>query len=536
MATKSTKQILQTAQEKITQAKNKDELQLVRQNVLDWLKWLHGKNKISSRQLTEALIHIDTLSSKRSSEWGDPGENKVPERNKKNVSSSIVKMLLIVVVIGIVSFAVYTTNKVLNPNLREETPQTPTIPFRGTLKDSDGNPIDTKRDVRFRLYLSEDSADFLYEGTCIGENGITPDYSGQFTVVLGADCGMESIPESLLSHSVLFLGVAVGEVEEVKPRYRIYPSSYIQNSKLLNGKSLGTKENTIPFIDEEGRINLEASGPIIKSTNGIFQIEGASLSLKTTDGGVGNVVFQPAAGANTIIATGNLGVGSFSPTTKLSVVGTEPYSSIASIRNLAVDDVKENNVLDLELGTSDEGVNSAFISFYAGSTRENKGSAVGSVRLNNGGVVYETKGADFAEYFKASKTYNAGTIVSLSRQGIAAARKGEVVVGVVSENAGFVGNSQSRVSDDWILVGMVGQVEVMVTNEYGRIEIGDSVGVGSIPGFGTKIRSTRIGYALEEMQLSKFSNEKCPESFRSMRSETGTPIQCGKILILLKPE
>ena len=127
--------------------------------------------------------------------------------------------------------------------------------------------------------------------------------------------------------------------------------------------------------------------------------------------------------------------------------------------------------------------------------------------------------------------------MSLTRSGVRLSMTGETVVGVVTDSAGFVGNTSD--SSNSVLVGLVGQMDVFVSNLNGPIYSGDKVGTSSIQGHGAKYTdgTTVVGFALEDMVLGEtdFSNALCPSEYRNERNINGGLIECGKLHLLLRP-
>ena len=116
--------------------------------------------------------------------------------------------------------------------------------------------------------------------------------------------------------------------------------------------------------------------------------------------------------------------------------------------------------------------------------RQNAGGAVGNIAGNGaGGVVYNTSGADYAEYFAAEELVPAGYLVGLDRQSgnVRRWKAGDPLVGIVSAAPGFVGNKQYKDSKDHILVSLVGQVELKDANimkENGLVKTTDGQRIG----------------------------------------------------------
>ena len=346
MKQKNIENLQHTIENKISSTKSVDELRTLNIELVEWVDWLKKDNKISNLEYSELRILIGNEIEEKSKNY----ERDTLHINKVPSKKTIGVVLLFLTFFSIIIYIIIYIQGIRSPV--EESVGLRTVPFRGILKSAEGEPIDSKTDVVFRLYNDQSADKPLYEGKCIGTDGILPDYRGEFTVVLGSDCNMNPIQESVLENEILFLGVTIGSGNEIIPRYRILGSSYSHNSAQLSGKTVGTKENTIPYLDNNGTMLLEANNAIIKGSNGNFTIEGASLSLKTSSGGEGDILLQPDAGGYTIIPAGNVGLGIFEPSSKLEVVGTEPFNAITSIKNISVEDSENTNVLSLGLGTT----------------------------------------------------------------------------------------------------------------------------------------------------------------------------------------
>ena len=174
------------------------------------------------------------------------------------------------------------------------TPPKRQLSFQGRLTDSSGTPITTAVSVVFKLFNALTGPTQLYTtGTC----SITPDSSGIFNSLIGDTvCGAE-IPSSVFTDNRdVFLEVTVG-AETLTPRQQIATVGYALNSETLQGypASASAVENTIPVMNNSGDIILGSASPDIKSTSGNFNIEGQSVSIKTTASSGGSIVLQPDA-------------------------------------------------------------------------------------------------------------------------------------------------------------------------------------------------------------------------------------------------
>ncbi len=447
-------------------------------------------------------------------------------------------VFIISALIFIASFNISLLKKIEDVPLQEESISVNRVlPFKGTISETDGQPLQSKRDLTFTLYNEPKGGKPLYTGSCVGQNAVMPDYEGSFNIRIGADCQMKPIPQKLFNaNQAIYLGVTVGSGEELEPRYQIFTSTYARDAAQLQGMSVGTKTSSIPFIDSTGKIVLESEAPTLISTDGTFTIEGKRILVKGTDSTGGDIIFQPAIGANVLVSSGKLGVGTLDPNDLLSIVGNSQTSPIASIKNITNIDADNTSVLNLHLGSSPQSELSSFINFYAASTEQSEGERVGGVRLNNEGVAYETSGADFAEYMKIvdiSNIYN-GSIISISYKGPHASQPNEKIGGAVTDTARFVGNKKMK-GDSTFLIGFLGQIQVLVSTINGPIDTGNRIGATSIPGYGGNVIENEfsVGYALESSYEKDFSNTVCPPKFRTTNDPNEQIIKCGRLLIFI---
>lgn len=131
-------------------------------------------------------------------------------------------------------------------------------------------------------------------------------------------------------------------------------------------------------------------------------------------------------------------------------------------------------------------------------------NAAGSINSNGG---------DYAEYLyqQVPNLLQKGDLVTLSSSGKAEEGvAGHQIVGVVSTQAGFVGNDLYNPNDPGAtaLVGLMGQIPTKVSTENGDIAIGDALAVSpDKPGVAVKQNGSGaiVGYALESYANSNTS-------------------------------
>ena len=199
-------------------------------------------------------------------------------------------------------------------------------------------------------------------------------------------------------------------------------------------------------------------------------------------------------------ATGTLGY--------LSAMEDYGADGLVRLVDTNTDDDSGYQVLRIGVGTDSSGTDTRFISFYADATDEADGTGVGNIHLNDGDVVYDTGGADYAEHVAVSQSVSQGDLISLTSSLGKKASSGERVIGVVSDTAGFVGNSDyERADEGGAIVGFLGQIKTKVA---GDIKPGDQIAASEIPGVGTKAteKGPIVGIALQSHSGSEVSKIK----------------------------
>ena len=295
----------------------------------------------------------------------------------------------------------------------------------------------------------------------------------------------------------------------------------------------GTYQSTIYYTSLTPVISpsstLSVNGGIVTTGNGTLR-----LQANGTLSGYGGVEFANVAdyglqvasyqyefnAANgttnylTINGSGNVGIGTSSPTTALDVQGSNATGYIQTLFNTSTatsagTPASSSDGLLIELGTLDANrtTGNTFIGF-ADSTGALAGAIVGGASA----VAYNTTGADYAEYFLASNPTNLpqpGQLVSIASTNNSVTQSNNTIpIGIVSTNPGFVGNGpickisntncQTNYNKDNVIVALAGQVPTKVSVTNGPINVGDPITSSSIPGVGEKATSAGyiIGYAL----------------------------------------
>ncbi|MEK9658033.1 MAG: hypothetical protein VW378_06665 [bacterium] len=121
---------------------------------------------------------------------------------------------------------------------------------------------------------------------------------------------------------------------------------------------------------------------------------------------------------------------------------------------------------------SDSDIQSSFVEFQYGS---NPAGAIKSSGSSSGGVFYETKGADYAEYLPKKykdEVINKGDIVGVFNGYISKKTEGAQLLMVISSTPAVAGNMPGEDAEDYALVSFLGQVRVKV---FGSVSAGDYI-------------------------------------------------------------
>ncbi|MFW5703521.1 MAG: virginiamycin B lyase family protein [Patescibacteria group bacterium] len=249
---------------------------------------------------------------------------------------------------------------------------------------------------------------------------------------------------------------------------------------------------------------------------------------------------------------GRLGIGTGDPALDFVVTVNETTKQAGALLNLNSTDSPLAGVLRLSTGVAASGTDTRFLQFYAGATDETNGTGVGRIRLNNGGVAYESGGADFAEYFASARPgeeYEPGTVLVLDDEGTAdttVTAHHPRALGVVSDTAAFVGNARPETEatgSAHVLVGIHGQMDVQVATIGGTIRAGDPLTTSPIEGHAMKANDQGmiLGVALEDFE----GGTKCERSDTNMGEGAETPdtpdhsaskTTCGRIRVYVKSQ
>ncbi|MBD3279488.1 MAG: hypothetical protein GF390_02125, partial [Candidatus Pacebacteria bacterium] len=186
------------------------------------------------------------------------------------------------------------------------------LSFQGRLTDTAQTPVVDPITMSFKLYDSSSGGSQLWQSS---NCSIDPDQDGIFTVNLGAgsggggdneDCGSEIKDHVFTEYSNVWLEVTAGG-ETFTTRQPIRTVAYALNAETVQGypASASAVENTLLIMDNNGEVVLGNANPKLKATGDSFTIEAKSLTMQTTSGSNGNLIFD-ADGTGAILAYDNL--------------------------------------------------------------------------------------------------------------------------------------------------------------------------------------------------------------------------------------
>lgn len=347
---------------------------------------------------------------------------------------------------------------------------------------------------------------------------------------------------------------AIGAVE-IDDNLAILASSSAQSALIINQNASGdlisasTAGSAKFSVSNSGSVkiaeDLEIFGNNIKTTAGTFSlansdtlnlnIGGAAIDINlgsetgkttinhnlnvkgkiTASGGIvipelkeGSIPFMGATGA--IMADNlsffwdatnkRLGIGTQTPSLKLDVQDANLSGGVAQIFNTAGGSATVG--MNIKLGTTfTPQSGNRWINFMDGN-----GAILGKIRGNNSSntVTFDSNGGDFAEYFiKADQNEAIGPgdlLCHSSTQGVEKCKDtSNGIVGIFSDNAGFVGAGGHENDPKYILVGLIGQLNIKISSDSEAIKPGDPITLSNKSGLGTKATKAGqiVGRALE---------------------------------------
>ena len=169
------------------------------------------------------------------------------------------------------------------------------LSFQGRLTNAANAPITSTTAIKFSLYndpASTGSALLWQEN-----QDIAPDKDGVFSAMLGKQT---EIPQSLFAENTnVYIGVTVGQGQELLPRQQIATVGYAANAEVLQGlppitQAGSGQKNVILALDSSGNLTIGGvASPIFQALGGNLKFSGQQLMLVTNNGSSGNVQIAP---------------------------------------------------------------------------------------------------------------------------------------------------------------------------------------------------------------------------------------------------
>ena len=266
------------------------------------------------------------------------------------------------------------------------------------------------------------------------------------------------------------------------------------------------------YLSLAGRYPTKNALILLKGSDSTLRINnvGSSGAAHLTINPSGNVgvgtaaqvgIFQVDSNSLVVSQNGNVGIGTASPGSLVHVSGSGPTLSITDTQawsseangpviqlegktnnntNYTFAQIKGfspaagvNNAGQLAIFTRKSGVDIERVridedgNVGIGTTNPNEALHVsGNARIS--GLIY-ANGADYAEYFESEEDMQPGDVagINMATGKVRKYQSDDQFVGIISSKAGFVGNSERKGVAGYVLVGLVGQLDV--NQEQARI-------------------------------------------------------------------
>ncbi|MEI6296835.1 MAG: hypothetical protein WCO84_04295, partial [bacterium] len=227
----------------------------------------------------------------------------------------IVKLLILCLIFSSLFTQVFAATSAFNKELG----------YQGKITDNSGVVVsDGTYSIRFRLYTAPAGGVAVFDET---SNVVTS--GGIFSTLIG----QSSSTASLSFNQILYLGVSVQGDSEMLPR------------KMLA---------SAPSAFEADRLDGLDSSDFLRSTGtSTISVNTADTALTVNQSGTGNVFSAQGNGANFLVVTsaGNVGIGTSSPYSALSVGGEVVASNFTATSTTATSTFQNTLVSNLKIGT-----------------------------------------------------------------------------------------------------------------------------------------------------------------------------------------
>jgi len=219
-----------------------------------------------------------------------------------------------------------------------------TLSFQGRLTDTNNTPITSEKQVRFALYNSATESNSASASALLWEETelIQPDSDGFFATILGDGSAIPQ--SLFAQNPNVWLGVTIGGDPELIPRQQLATVPYATNTEFLQGLSpitqpgAGTK-NVILALDSSGNLTIGGiATPVFQATGGELKLTGKSLVLGTNVGSNTNVTLAPDGTGvidiqKALVNTTNNNGGGVQISDRLAVIANDSSTATLIVNN-----------------------------------------------------------------------------------------------------------------------------------------------------------------------------------------------------------
>ena len=218
------------------------------------------------------------------------------------------------------------------------------IPFQAYLTDTAGRPVEGTHDLAFRVYDDPTQGGMLWSETHLS----VPLSKGLVNVILGGTTPFGSLTFDLPR----YVGISVDGGVEMVPRQQVIPTIYAADSDRAKQLVIPGTFTPAVTVAANGSVGIGTTDPHVRAhildgtdvepeVGGYLQLgpsDGTNLAMDNNEimarnNGVVADLFLNGDGGNALLNVegGNVGIGTVSPTNRLSVAGSADFSGSVGI-------------------------------------------------------------------------------------------------------------------------------------------------------------------------------------------------------------